>query len=115
MNNSNYTEIYATQHCASYQCDKLNVYYMDLFGDQIKFNACSLISLNQKIKSINLETLLLDPNGADFEVINLSCIDRLFIFSIEQLIELRDLLEGTFAMIMLNSEIHSRIRRNIFA
>ncbi len=106
-------QIYNTKHCSALQCDSTNSFEMNLFGDKVRMNICALISFRKKLLDINIETLLLSADSPSIEVINLDCIDKLFVFTIEEILELRDLTEGTFAMLQLNSIIHQNIHRNI--
>ncbi|MEQ6122081.1 hypothetical protein [Reichenbachiella sp. MALMAid0571] len=105
-------QIYSTNSCASYQCDVSNALYLDIFGERFQLNVCTLISFRKKLFDVNLESLLLDSNSAPLEILNLHCVDKLFVLSIDEIIELRNLMEGTFAMLQLNSIIHQSIHRS---
>ena len=106
-------QIYSTNSCATYQCDLSNALYLDIYGERLQLNICTLISFRKKLFDVNLESLLLDSESAPIEILNLHCIDKLFVLSIDEIIELRDLMKGTFAMLRLNSIIHQSIHRSI--
>ena len=104
-------QVYSTDQCAIYQCDSSSKFYAYIFGSGVEFDICSLIAFRKKLQDVNLEALLLESETAPLEVIHTACIDRLFVLTIEEMIELRDLLEGAFAMLHLNSILHQTIRR----
>lgn len=104
-------QIYATGSCASYQCDSSNAFYLDVFGDKLQMDICALISFKKKLADINIESLLLDSHSAALEIVHLTCIDKLFVFSIDEILQMRDLIDGTFAMLHLNSILHQSIHR----
>lgn len=110
--NSSLEHIYSTNSCASYQCDSSNAMYLDIYGERFQLNICTLFSFRKKLFDINLEYLLLDSESAPIEILNLHCVDKLFVLSIDEIIELRDLMDGTFAMLQLNSIIHQNILRS---
>lgn len=106
-------KIYENQAGVSFQCDSTNTFLIEILGKSYRFDVCSLISFRKKIMDINVESLLLDSTAPSTEIIYLGCTDSLFIFSIEDIVHLKDLLEGTFAMLQLNSIIHSSVHRAI--
>lgn len=108
---SSWKQVYATASCSSYQCDSSNAFYLDIFGDKLQMDICALISFKKKLGDINIESLLLDSHSAPLEIVNLTCIDKLFVFSIDEILQMRDLIDGTFAMLHLNSILHQSIHR----
>ena len=105
-------QIYSSNSCATYQCDSSNALYLDIYGERFQLNICTLIAFRKKLFDVNLEYLLLDSESAPIEILNLHCLDKLFVLSIDEIIELRDLMDGTFAMLQLNSIIHQSIHRS---
>ncbi len=102
--------LFETPNASMSQCDTLGKYILSLHNDQILFRACELISFRKKIQNIDLVTLL-DSETPDVEIISMPHCDRLFVFSIQEILELKDLFAGTFAMLELNSLIHKEIVR----
>lgn len=103
--------IYETTHCTALQLDFRNIFSLYFFGHEIELKPCSLISFRNKLQKIDLEELLCSENTIDLEVIKFGCIDRVFVFSLHEIIELKTLLEGIFTMLELNSLIHTRLVR----
>ena len=102
--------LFQTSNASISQCDAQGKYILSFANDQIVFRACELISFRRKIQHIDL-TQLLDSDTPDVEIISMPHCDRLFVFSIYEILELRDLFAGTFAMLELNSVIHKEIIR----
>ena len=102
--------LFQTSNASISQCDTQGKYILSFAHDQIVFRACELISFRRKIQHIDL-TQLLDSDTPDVEIISMPHCDRLFVFSIYEILELKDLFAGTFAMLELNSVIHKEIIR----
>lgn len=105
------SSIYETPNCIALQLDSKSVFSLHFFGNDIELKPCSLISFRNKLQKINLEELFYSNNHHDLEIIKFGCIDRLFIFTLHELIELKAFLEGVFTMLELNSLIHARLVR----
>ncbi len=102
--------LFQTSNASISQCDAQGKYILSYAHDQIVFRACELISFRQKIQKIDL-TQLLDSDTPDIEIISMPHCDRLFVFNIHEILELKDLFAGTFVMLELNSMIHKEIIR----
>ncbi len=101
-------KIYATNNGRIDQSDQLHCFFLHFQGTEIKLPPCSLIALKAKLNALNLEQLLLtDDQTSDIEVISVCNRERFLILSLEQLIELKDLIAGTFFMLELNNLVHS--------
>ena len=103
--------IYNTTHCSAKQLDSRNTFSLYFFGHEIELKPCSLISFRNKLQKINLDELLCSDNVIDLEIVKFGCINRVFVFSLHEIIELKTLLEGVFTMLELNSLIHTRLLR----
>ncbi|MEQ9216625.1 MAG: hypothetical protein RLO17_01195 [Cyclobacteriaceae bacterium] len=102
--------LFQTSNASVSQCDAQGKYILTFAEDQIVFRACELISFRRKIQKIDI-TQLLASDTPDVEIISMPHCDRLFVFTIQEILELRDLFAGTFAMLELNSLIHKEIIR----
>lgn len=103
--------IYETENCIGLQLDSKNMFLLAFFGHEVELKPCSLISFRDKVQKIDLEALLCTDATADLEVVKFGCIDRLFVFTIREIIELKEFLDGVMTMLALNSLIHSRLVR----
>lgn len=102
--------VYHTQHMAVLQCDTSEQFVIQIYQEEINLHPCSFIAFRKKIKDINILSLL-DSNMPDIEIISLPACNRIFLFNIHEVLELKDLLAGTIAMLELNSIIHKEIVR----
>jgi len=86
------------------QSDQQHCFFLHFKGAEIKLPPCSLIALKAKINSYNIEHLLLtDEETSDLEIIPVCNREHFLILSLEDLIELKELISGTFVMFELNS------------
>lgn len=107
-------EVFLTQHCSIHQCDERDSFILNLFGDELEMELCSFIAFKKQVLDFKLEAALLDDSHAGIEIMRFGCLDRIFVFTLEQLIEIRNLLDGSFAMLEVNSIMHRAMRRNFF-
>ena len=106
--------VFATENCLVKQCDVNNSFFVNLWEETLEMKICSLLIFKQRIFSINLENLLLEDHRKGIEIITLNCHNRVFVFSASEVIELRNLLDGTMAMLEVNSMIQATQRRRFF-
>ena len=94
------------------QSDNENCFFLDFKSEVYKLKVCSFIALKSKLDKINIEEILLSASdSSDIEIISLCNNDRILVLTIEEVIELRELLAGAMVMIELNSIVHQRIHR----
>lgn len=105
--------IYATSNASLYQCDRTEQYLLNFNEDAITFRACELIAFKRKIQKIDLARLL-SSDTPDVELVPMPHCDRIFVFTIQDLLELIDLFGGAFTMLELNSVIHKQLVRRVF-
>lgn len=104
--------LYSTNSCSFDQCDRSESFNLKIFGRSIDLKIFELIVFKNKICSIDLMHLI-SSSSPDLEIIYLRCSNQLFVFSIFEILELRELLKGGFAMMVLNSLIHNQLVRKI--
>ncbi|MEL6559796.1 MAG: DUF6686 family protein [Bacteroidota bacterium] len=96
--------IYATKNGRIAQSDRLYSYFLTFNGIEFKLPPCSLIALKSKLLSYNLEQMILgDEDLSELELIPVCNRDRFLILNFEELVELKELINGTFVMLELNS------------
>jgi len=57
---------------------------------------------------------LMDSAAPDVEVIHLPNCDRFLVLSLREILQFRELLNGTFDTLALNSSIQKILRKNVF-
>jgi hypothetical protein len=97
-------EVFRHKSLAVNQCDVSEMFTLTLGTQQLIFKLCDLISFKKKIFDIDL-VLLFDAYHRDMDIIYLPHIDRHLILSLEEILNLRELLSGTFAMLQINSQV----------
>ncbi len=102
--------VYQTQNASILQKDDKDCYELQFFRQKLEIRPCELLAFRRKINSIDIVTLL-ESDGSDVEVIHLPSCNRIFVFTIQEILELKELIHGTFAMLELNSLIHRQLNR----
>ena len=100
--------VYQTSNASLTQSDIEEKYRLRFFAQEIILRPCELISLRRKIQAVDIVNLL-SHNTPDVEVIPLISCDRIFVFTIHEILELKEVLDGTFAMLELNSIVKRRL------
>lgn len=102
--------LFETADAALYQADDREEFVLTFFEEKWHFRVCELIAFKRKINAINLMELL-HASSPDLEIIPMPHCDRLLVLTLREILELRELLSGGFAMIELNSLIHRQLIR----
>lgn len=114
VNSYTYTEVFSTQDGAVYQSDREGCWYIDFAGKLIRFDYRSLLTLKKSIYRVDIEELLLDSSKKpEIEMVFICACNHCYFLSLLQIISLKQLLEGTFAMLELNQIIHDRLYRTV--
>lgn len=104
-------EVYRTDSACVYQCDRNYCFWVEFGGINTSFNVPCYFALKKKIDSINLDAMALNPDKAfDIEIIHPCGSDRMYILSLPQAIEFKELLAGAKVMLELNSIIRDRLK-----
>jgi hypothetical protein len=106
-------EIYKTKRASVSQCDSTESFYLTFDEQVIEFKLCDLVTFRNKIKQIDIVELL-DCNSPDIEVIHLPHCDRFLVLSVQEILQFRELLNGTFDILALNSAISRILRKHMF-
>ena len=102
--------VFETPSTSVSQCDRSEKFFLHFLAQPIELKLCELIGLKRKIENIDL-TALVSSQGPDIEVLYLSHQHPVLVLSIYEILELSELLTGTFTMLELNSVIHKFIYR----
>lgn len=105
-----FTEVFTTKNGAIYQCDTERCWYVDFAGKLARFDHRNLLKLRKAVYNIDIEALLLDNTKTpDLEIIFICACDHCYVLSLLQIIALKEILEGAFVMLELNSIISQRL------
>lgn len=109
-----FTEVFSTKNGAVYQSDSENCWYVDFDSKLARFDYRNLLKLKKAVYNIDIEAQLLNATKtADLEIIFICACDHCYVLSLIQIIKLKELLQGTFAMLELNHIIFDRLHRII--
>ncbi|MEM9895018.1 MAG: hypothetical protein AAF789_01500 [Bacteroidota bacterium] len=106
-------EIYSTKDASIAQRERSNSFILSYEDEEIAFKLCDLYALRHQIMAIDVVELL-DSHTPDIEIVYLAHCDKLWVLSTLQVLQFRELLNGTFDILALNSQIQKIFRRNVF-
>jgi len=106
-------EIYSTGRAAIAQCDRSETFLLRFEQQEIPFKLCDLYAFRKALMSFDIMELL-DSSAPDVEVVHLPHCDRFLILSLKEILEFRELLNGTFDTLALNSAVQKILRKNVF-
>jgi hypothetical protein len=79
-------------------------------SEKITFKLCELYAFRKKILEFDILAML-EPNAPDIEIFHIPHCDRYLLLTVAQVIQFRELLNGTFDILALNSSIHRILRK----
>ncbi|QHS56242.1 hypothetical protein GWR56_12110 [Mucilaginibacter sp. 14171R-50] len=107
-----WADVFSTNAGAVYQCDAERCWYIDFAGKVARFDYRCLLKLKKAVYNVDIEAKLLETTkDPDVEIIFICACDHCYILSLLQIIALKELLEGTFVMLQLNSILQDRLYR----
>ncbi len=112
ISTDNLIEVFSTIHGTVYQSDRESCVYLEFAGRKARYKFACLQRLKKAINGISLEKMT-DVNHPGIEIIFLCGAEECFVLDITEILNLRELLEGTFAMFELNSILKDRLNRLI--
>ena len=108
---SNFVEVFSTDHGAVFQCNNRNCYWLEFASDRTPLRVGDFLKFKKQIDWIDLSELLDDCSRAsDFTIFMPQYTERCFVLSVEDILRLRELLDGAKFMIELNSMIKECLR-----
>jgi len=106
------TKVFGTNNGAIFQSDTERCWYVDFAGKLARFDYRNLLKLRKAVYKVDIENILLDSTKSpDVEIILICACDHCYVLTLLQIIELKEILEGTFVMLELNNIIHDRLHR----
>ncbi|MFD1631641.1 hypothetical protein [Pseudopedobacter beijingensis] len=103
-------EIFSTPFGTVHQSDKENCIYLNFSGRKAKYKLACLQRLKRVVDQIDLVRMT-DVDHPGIEIIFLCGAEECFVLDIQEILNLKDLLNGTFAMFELNSIVTDRLSR----
>lgn len=105
-------EVFATQYGAVYQCSRQNCYWLEFQNKTTAFKISDFFSFKRRIDTVDIAAMLSDTaRASDFEIIMPFRSERCFVLSVQDILQLRDILSGAKFMIQLNSEVKKCLQR----
>lgn len=104
-------EVFRTAKGAVFQSDTENCLYVDFGNNLAEFNYQKLKRLKNACDQINVAELLINTENAAIEIIYLCACEHLYVLSVLEIIQLRELLDGAFVMFQLNHIINDCLYR----
>lgn len=106
-------EVFLTQAGAVYQCSRKNCYWLEFKDTTTAFKVSDFFLFKKRIDAVDVEAMLADSSrSADFELISPHRTERCFVLSVQDILNLREVLDGAKFMIQLNSELKKLLRRD---
>ncbi|GAA4780356.1 hypothetical protein GCM10023231_04190 [Olivibacter ginsenosidimutans] len=95
-------EVFRTVHGAVLQCSNKNCYWLEFMGDCTPFKVADFIQFKKQIEEIDLDSLLNDPSPrADYTILMPFRSQRCFVLTLNELLNLREIMEGAKFMMEL--------------
>lgn len=108
-------EVFASEYGTVYQCSRQNCYWLEFQGKTTAFKVSDFFSFKKRIDAIDIAAMLTDATrSSDFEVIMPFRSERCFILSVQDIVQLREILSGAKFMIQLNGEVKKCLQRSSF-
>jgi hypothetical protein len=107
---SDLKKVFSTDSGTVYQCDQSLCFWIDFGGHLTSFKVPCFFSLKKLVDKIDLNAMALNPShSADVEIINPCGCERIFVLSLTQAVEFKELLSGAKVMLELNSILRQRL------
>lgn len=88
---------------SSYQPDKGRHFVIDFPNKSLNLSFCQLLALRHQVNNIDLEAHFNGENIHGMEILVLCNREHIFIFNTLEIIDLKQFVKGTFAMLELNT------------
>lgn len=91
--------VFSSKYYTFFQSDKERCFYIDLGQKVVRLSFCQLLALRQKVSNIRIEDHFdAELNTHGFEILALCNKEHLFVLNTFEIIDLKELLAGAFAM-----------------
>lgn len=108
---SDLLEVFKTSAGKVYQSDRERALFVDFGGKIAKFSFSCLKSLRNELHGIDIEHMIIDITRPDFEFVTIATCEHCYVLSVMDILQFRELLDGTFVMFQLNTILQDRLTR----
>lgn len=103
-----FEEVFATEHGAVYQCSNQNCYWLQFDGDHTPFKVNDFLAFKRKVDQVDISAMIIDSSRtADFTILMPFRTEKCFVLDINNLLLLREILDGAKFMLELNSVVNA--------
>ncbi|MEM1406686.1 MAG: hypothetical protein AAGG59_07925 [Bacteroidota bacterium] len=106
-------EIFKTKTASIAHLERSDAFLLTYEQEKITFRLCDLYTFRKRIMSLDIIRLL-EVDAPDLEIICLPHCDRCLVLNLHEILQFRELLNGTFDTLELNSSIQKILRKNVF-
>ena len=106
-------EIFRTKSASIAHQEQNDTFVLTYDQDEITFRMCDLYAFRKSILSLDIMELL-ESSSPDVEIVSLPHCGRFLVLSLCEILQFRELLNGTFDTLALNSSIQKILRKNVF-
>jgi len=106
-------EIFKTKAASIVEGRSNGSFVLNYKSDTIEFRLCDLYAFKNRIMNLDLMQYF-ETSSPDVELIYLPHCDRFLLLNIHEILQFRELLNGTFDILALNSSVQKILRRNVF-
>ncbi len=103
-------QLFASKYYTSYQDVKARCFYLDCEYKIVKLSFCQLLNLRNKVKQLSspehIEYML---NHSDVTLLTFCDKEHILILDTLQILDLKELIQATFAIMELETSIHTMI------
>lgn len=109
---ANVEEVFKSEYGAVYQCSRKNCYWLEFQNTTTSFKVGDFIRFKKRIDTIDVEKMLCDSSrSSDFEIVMPFRTERCFILSVEDILNLRDILAGAKFVLELKGTVDTIMQR----
>lgn len=103
--------LYRTDKGAILQDDGTRQFILEFQGRSTRFKVAEFLQFKKNIDDLDLKDLFLsEGKGIDIQIIHQKGSGHLFVFTLCELVNIKELLQGAMAMIELNRIINDRLQ-----
>ena len=103
----NREEVFSTLNGGVYQCNRQNCFWLEFAGGTSAFKLNDFLHLVKQVEQVDVVEMVQNAARlADVVIINPYRSERLFVLSVTEVLNLRELLQGAKVMLELNSIIY---------
>lgn len=108
---ANFIEVFSTEHGSVFQCNNRNCYWLEFGGSRTPFRVSQFLQFKRQLEQIDLSKLLGDcSRAADLTIIMPQHTERCYVLCVQDILRLREILDGAKFMIELNSMVRECLR-----